>query len=132
MQNPPVAPPSASDVDADEGNLFLFLAEQARERSGVALTMTAVGGLGDMALLWRNYPGLHWLSSAFAVVAAYGVWGLTDRARARVRAGEPLAGVRYLALTLLRAVTIPVGILAALATVAGFMAVSLRGFGRFG
>jgi hypothetical protein len=130
--NLPVANTADTDTSTDDANVFALLADQARDHNRSGLWMTAIGGAVNTALVWVNFPGVHWLASAFAATAAYGLWGLADRERDLVKRDAPLAGLRYTLLSTLRAASIPAGVIAALAALAGFMAVALRGFGRFG
>jgi hypothetical protein len=70
-------PPSERESGADE-NVFQILGRQARTRTPPELWTTTVGGL--VGLLWWEDPGLSWLGAACAATAAYGLWGLLDRA----------------------------------------------------
>jgi hypothetical protein len=117
---------------SDEGNVFALLADQARDHDRSGLWMTAIGGAMNTALMWVSFPSIHWLASAFAATAAYGIWGLADRERDLINQDVRYAKFRYAALTTLRAVSIPAGVIAALAAVGGFMAVILNGLGRAG
>jgi hypothetical protein len=70
----------------------------------------------NAALLWSQFPGLHWLASAFGAVAAYGAWGLVDRT-----CGSRISG------RLIRAVTGVAGWSAALFAIINFMSAALGG-----
>lgn len=118
--------------ERDDENVFAVLADQARDRNAAGLWMTTVGGVVNTALIWRQYPGLHWLAAGFAAVAAYGAWALADRALTALRKDSPASVARVGILSTLRAVSIPAGVLAAIVAAAGFMAMALRDFGRMG
>jgi hypothetical protein len=80
-------PPSEPQKGADE-NVFQILGRQARTRTLPQLWTTTIGGL--LGLLWWEHPGLSWLAAACAATAAYGVWGLLDRAaHTRIGVAEP-------------------------------------------
>jgi hypothetical protein len=115
----------ALPADQDDGNVFHVLSEQARTRTTSQLWATTVGGLVSAGLLWWQHPSLSWLAAGFAATAAYGVWGLLDRAaHTRMRgagtdqgATAPLTGLRNLAAL--------AGVGAALWAVLDFMAAAL-------
>jgi hypothetical protein len=71
--------PGAIEPDADE-NVFQVLARQARTRTPTELWITTVGGALSAVLIWSQNPALSWLGAGFAATAAYGIWGLLDRA----------------------------------------------------
>ncbi len=112
-------------ADPDDGTVFELLANQARDRNPVGLWTTAIGGVMNTSLLWWRYPSLHWLAAGFAAVAAYGIWGLADRAAARIGQSNDRFDWRLNALAIVRLTAIPAGILAALAAAGGFMAAAL-------
>jgi len=56
------------------------IADRARTRSVAELWTTAIGGGVNAVFLWLQFPSLHWLAAGCAAVAAYGLWGLADRA----------------------------------------------------
>jgi hypothetical protein len=64
---------------ADE-NVFRTLARQARSRSATQLWIITLGGAVDGIILGWTHPGLSWLATGCAATAAYGIWGLLDRA----------------------------------------------------
>ena len=103
---------------ADE-NVFRALAREARARSLPQLWLTSVGGGLDAALLWWHYPRLSWLAAGCATIAAYGLWGLLDRAAedATDSVSAKIGG--------LRGVAAIVGTGTALWAVLGFMAAAL-------
>ncbi len=105
-----------------EENVFQVLADQARTRTTQELRATTLGGLISAGLLWWQHPALSWLAAGFAATAAYGVWGLLDRAaRAPSKAGARDRGTTA-QLTGLRDLTALLGTGAALWTLFGFMA----------
>jgi hypothetical protein len=61
-------------------NVFTVLAAQARTRSRAGLWTTTVGGVLNAGLVFWQYPSLSWLAAGCVAVAAYGSWGLIDRA----------------------------------------------------
>jgi hypothetical protein len=61
-------------------NVFTVLAAQARTRSRAGLWTTTVGGALNAGLIFWQYPSLSWLAAGCVAVAAYGSWGLIDRA----------------------------------------------------
>lgn len=116
---------AVSSADRANDNVFRVLAAQARARPAAQLWVAALGGLVDAGLLWWRHPMLTWLGGGCAAVAAYGVWGLLDRAvqrRASVSAsaGKTLAQVRGL-----RDLTAIAGTVLAVWAVLSFMAVAL-------
>jgi hypothetical protein len=81
--------------------LFTVLGEQARSRSRAGLWTTMVGGALSAGMVLFQYPSLSWVAAAFGAVAAYGCWGLIDRAietnahdETRV-AGDSLPALRF-------------------------------------
>jgi len=109
----------------EENNVFRVLGTQARTRSVAQLWVAALGGAVDAALLWWRHPMLGWLAAGCAAVAAYGIWGLLDRA-AETRTTEAGARPEAVAhLSGLRDLTAIAGTIAALWAVLSFMAVAL-------
>jgi len=113
-----------SDVEDEETNVFRVLGAQARTRSMAQLWVVALGGAVDAGLLWWRHPMLTWLAAGCAAVAAYGTWGLLDRA-IESRSTEPDAPRETLALEDLRDLAAIAGTAAALWAVLSFMAVAL-------
>ena len=71
-------------------NVFTVLAAQARARSRAGLWTTAIGGALNAGLIFWQSPSLSWLAAACAAAAAYGGWGLIDRAiAARSERADP-------------------------------------------
>jgi hypothetical protein len=60
--------------------VFTVLAAQARSRSRAGLWTTTIGGGLNAGLIAWQYPSLSWLAAGCVAVAAYGSWGLIDRA----------------------------------------------------
>jgi len=112
------------DENEDEDNVFRVLGAQARTRSIAQLWVVALGGAVDAGLLWWRHPMLTWLAAGCAAVAAYGAWGLLDRAIEAKRA-ERDAPPEALALDSLRDLTAIGGTVAAVWAVLSFMAVAL-------
>ena len=110
----------------EESNVFRVLAAQARTRSLPQLWIAALGGAVDAGLLGWRHPMLTWLAAGCAAVAAYGAWGLLDRAVEARTTTEPAASPEGLAqLGGLRDLTAIAGTAAAIWAVLSFMAVAL-------
>jgi len=107
-------------------NLFAVLAQRASERSPVELWTTAIGGAVNAAVVLAHHPRLHWLGAGFAAAAAYGIWGLANRAI--VTRGTLLTRNKLDLLRGLRGMMIPIGVVSAIAAVGSFMAVALGGW----
>ena len=114
---------TTSVEDADT-NVFRVLGAQARTRSIAQLWVAALGGAGDAALLWWRHPMLGWLAAGCAAAAAYGAWGLLDRAIETKRAGQT-GPSETLGLEGLRDFVAIAGTAAALWAALSFMAVAL-------
>jgi hypothetical protein len=112
-------------ADRDDGNVFDVLSEQARTRTTSQLWTTAVGGSVSAGLLWWQHPSLSWLAAGFAATAAYGVWGLLDRAAEMAMDGAGSDQGTTARLTGLRHLVALAGVGAALWAVLGFMAAAL-------
>ena len=109
-----------SNVEEEDTNVFRVLRAQARTRSIAQLWVVALGGAVDAGLLWWRHPMLTCLAAGCAAVAAYGAWGLLDRAL------ESRSGARETtALDALRDLAAITGTAAALWAVLSFMAVAL-------
>ena len=118
----------ASSALADaNANVFSILAQRAASRSTAELWTTTLGGSINAAFIWMQHPSLHWLGAGCAAVAAYGIWGLADRA-IETRPAEREYGVGFALLRATRALSIPAGIVAAVAAVGIFMAAALGGW----
>ena len=111
-------------VEDADSNVFRVLGAQARTRSIAQLSIAALGGVVDAGLLWWRHPMLGWLAAGCAAVAAYGAWGLLDRA-IETRSAEPDAPRETLALESVRDLVAVAGTAAALWAVLSFMAVAL-------
>ena len=107
-------------------NLFAVLAQRASQRSGAELWTTAIGGSVNAAFVLSQHPHLRWLGAGFAATAAYGIWGLANRAI--VTKSTRLAGVKLDLLRGLRGMMVPIGVVSAIAAVGSFMAVALGGW----
>ena len=127
MNEDQLSSPDCLGVDSEpvavlEENIFQVLAHQARTRTTQELRATTLGGLISGGLLWWQHPALSWLAAGFAATAAYGVWGLLDRAaQAPSTAGARDRGTTA-QLTRLRDLTALLGTGAALWTLFDFMA----------
>jgi hypothetical protein len=112
------------EVEKTESNVFQVLGEQARTRSVTQLWVAALGGAVDAVLLWSRHPMLGWIASGCAAVAAYGAWGLLDRAVQR-RTSAVTPSKETVGLTAFRDLAAILGTVAALWAVLNFMAVAL-------
>lgn len=112
-------------VEDEESNVFRVLGAQARTRSVAQLWVAALGGAVDAGLLWWRHPMLGWLAAGGAAVAAYGAWGLLDRAIERRTADSAAQHEAVARLGGLRDLTAIAGTAAALWAVLSFMAVAL-------
>jgi len=113
---------------ASDDNVFVVLARQAHSRDGTELWMTALGGSVNATLVWLQHPKLHWLAAGFVAVAAYGIWGLADRAIASRPPRDLFLAVKRDLLIGIRGLAVPAGVLAAILAVGGFMAAALGGW----
>ncbi|MEJ7813175.1 MAG: hypothetical protein WKG32_22385 [Gemmatimonadaceae bacterium] len=112
-------PPSG----ADDATVFDVLAGQARAApSGRLWAATAVGTF-DAVVLGVAHPGLWWVAAASVCLAAYGGWGLADRALARDGEHEMRGSLR-----LARGAAAVVGVISAIGTVLGLMGAALGGW----
>jgi len=108
--------------------VFGVLAQRASERSPAELWTTALGGSVNAVFIWSQHPHLHWLGAGFTAAAAYGIWGLADRA-IRIRgAAEKANGLKLDLLRGLRGIAVPVGVAAAVFAAGSFMAAALGGW----
>jgi hypothetical protein len=73
-------PAIVSDAERNADNVFRTLGNHARTRSVTELWITTVVGAVDAGLLWWQHPLLSWVAAGCAAMAAYGGWGLLDRA----------------------------------------------------
>lgn len=134
MTTPPHSEPSSEPADRrtqppallDDGeNLFTVLGNQARSRSRSALWTTAIGSAVNAGLVLWQYPSFSWLAAGFVATAAYGAWGLVDRAIvAKMDESHDTPGAPN-ALPEMRGLIAIVGTGAALWAVLGFMAAAL-------
>ena len=111
-------------IDADE-NLFTVLGNQARSRSRAGLWTTAIGGAVNAGLVLWQFPTLSWLAAGFVAVAAYGGWGLVDRAIAAKNAESRDTPVAPDALPEMRGLIALAGTVAGIWAILGFMATAL-------
>ena len=117
---PPEVPLQISD------NVFGVLAQRAAERSPAELWTTAIGGSVNAACVWWQHPALHWLGAGFTAVAAYGIWGLANRAIVMRDTKE--RGLKRDLLVGVRGMMVPIGVISAIAAVGSFMAAALGGW----
>src|SRR5689334_14090486 len=75
-----VAAESSATQSQISDNVFSVLAQRASQRSSAELWTTAIAGSVNAVFVLAQHPGLRWLGSGFAAVAAYGIWGLANRA----------------------------------------------------
>jgi hypothetical protein len=120
----PLGPAEAAEPTESEPTIFTLLAERARRAPGAHLVAAAVLGGVDAALFGRAHPALWWVAAGSVSLAAYGCWGLADRALAE----DGLARGRRLALRVLRDGAAVAGCVAALGVLFGFMAAALGGW----
>jgi hypothetical protein len=116
------APPHSKTSD----NVFAVLAQRASERRPAELWGTAIAGAVNAVFILTQHPRLHWLGAGFAAAAAYGIWGLSNRAI--VTQGTRVSGVKLDLLRGLRGMMIPIGVISAIAAVGSFMGVALGGW----
>jgi hypothetical protein len=107
-------------------NVFVVLAQRASERSPAELWTTAIGGSVNAVVVFARHPHLHWLGAGFVAAAAYGVWGLTNRAI--VTRSTHIARIRLDLLRGVRGMMVPIGIVSAIVAVGSFMGVALGGW----
>ena len=122
----PATTDAAERVETESADtVFSVLATQARSRTAAELWTTAIGGAVNAILLLWQHPNLSWLIGGFTAVAAYGAWGLADRAVERSRlAGLELAN-RADHWTALRGLAAGLGIAGAVWAVIGVMLAAL-------
>ena len=101
--------------------VFTVLAAQARSRSRAGLWTTVVGGVLNAGLIFWQYPSLSWLAAGCVAVAAYGSWGLVDRAIEARSERSSNVDVLQSSLPEMRSLFAVVGTGAALVTAVGFM-----------
>lgn len=118
-------PVATIGVDDEDTNIFRVLGTQARTRSIAQLSLAFVGGAVDAWLIWSRHPMLTWLAGGCAAVAAYGAWGLLDRAIEMQSTSEMDSAHDAPALESLRDLTAIAGTAAALWAVLSFMAIAL-------
>jgi hypothetical protein len=108
-----------------EPSVFSLLAQQADGRTTWQLGATVVGGSINAAF-FLQHSRAPWLGIAFVAVSAYGAWGLADRflRRSTKTAGRLATVVNALTLTA-RGTALAVGVLSAVAAMAGFMAMAI-------
>jgi hypothetical protein len=126
---PPATHSTAASGSVSSGdNVFDVLARHASERSPAELWTGAVGGFVSAAFILAQHPRLHWLGAGFAAVAAYGIWGLADRALERRDAEGRTGAAANAVLSIVRVVAIPAGIVSAILAVGSFMAAAFAGW----
>jgi hypothetical protein len=121
------ASPSAVASASSDANVFSILAQRASSRSAAELWTTTLGGSVNAAFIWMQHPSLHWLGAGCAAIAAYGIWGLADRA-IETRPPERGYDVGFALLRAMRAIAVPIGLVAAVAATGMFMAAALGGW----
>jgi hypothetical protein len=108
---------STDEEAATDENVFQVLGRQARTRTPHELWLTTGGALLSAGLVWWQHPALLWLAAGFLATAAYGAWGLLDRAADDTPAADKA-----------RNLVAVIGTGAALWAVLGFMAAALGGW----
>jgi len=107
----------------NDATVFDVLAGQARGApSGRLWAATAVGSF-DAVVLGVAHPGLWWVAAASVCLAAYGCWGLADRALARDGGHEMRGSLRFA-----RGAAAVVGVVSAIGAVLGLMGAALGGW----
>jgi hypothetical protein len=121
---PPLAPSAPAE---DNETLGAVIASQARTRTSGELWTTAAGGTVNALLLWLEFPSLLWLAAGFTGVAAYGLWGLTDRQISTLELSNKntVGGVGFLKLA--RGIAGVAGWIAAIAAVIVFLNAAVGG-----
>ena len=119
-----VEPPDEAESEADE-NVFQVLARQARTRTPRELGLTTLGGVLNAVLIGWQHPALSWLAAGCAAAAAYGAWGLLDRAAQTSMSSEEACADTVRQLLGVRDLTAVLGGGAALWAVLDFMAAAL-------
>ncbi|MBA3558000.1 MAG: hypothetical protein H0W30_05310 [Gemmatimonadaceae bacterium] len=109
--------------ESPQPTVFSVLAAHARGTPSGPLAAATLFGVLDAIMIGRAHPALWWLAAGFVSLAAYGGWGLADRALASGKVGR-----RRTALSALRATAIALGCAAALAVVLGLMRSALGGW----
>lgn len=100
-----------------EASLPEFLAHRARSASIRRLSLDLLAGLAALsALLWWRPEGLLVVGSAALGFAAYGAWGIADRARSATAATD-------------RRILIPLDVLCGLLAAVGVLATAVLFFG---
>jgi len=116
----------APDAERNTDNVFRTLGNHARTRSMTELSITTIVGAVDAGLLWWQHPLLSWVAAGCAAMAAYGGWGLLDRAAsARSQPTTPDERGELAFLTGFRDLTAIAGTGAALWAILSFMAAAL-------
>jgi hypothetical protein len=124
--NAPEPPVIAPDAGRSADNVFRTLGNHARTRSVTELWITTMVGAVDAALLWWQHPLLSWVAAGCAAMAAYGGWGLLDRAAsARRQPTTPDERGELAFLTGFRDLSAILGTGAALWAILSFMAAAL-------
>ena len=122
------AEPACKGRGARDESLHAVIANRARSHSPGELWTSALGGGINALLLWTQFSSLHWLAAGFAGVAAYGAWGLLDRAICNLELKLYQERPSTALLRFSRAAVGTAGWLAAIAALAGFMGAGLGGW----
>jgi hypothetical protein len=113
------APVSAGET------VFSVLGDQARSRSRSGLWTTVIGGVLNAGIVWWQYPTSTWLAAGCLSAAAYGAWGLFDRAILAKAGRADTSGGAPDALAEMRGLMAVLGTGAAVWTVVGFLLAAL-------
>lgn len=122
-QSSPLDSLKSNASESPQPTVFSVLAAHARGTPSGPLAAATLFGVLDAIMIGRAHPALWWLAAGFVSLAAYGGWGLADRALASGKVGR-----RRTALSALRATAIALGCAAALAVVLGLMRSALGGW----
>ncbi len=122
-QSSPLDSLKSNAGESPQPTVFSVLAAHARGTPSGPLAAATLFGVLDAIMIGRAHPALWWLAAGFVSLAAYGGWGLADRALASGKVGR-----RRTALSALRATAIALGCAAALAVVLGLMRSALGGW----
>jgi hypothetical protein len=119
-----LCPATESPFDSRE-NVFTTLRDHARSRTTAALWSTGIGAALNAGFVLWQHPSLSWLAAGFVATAAYGAWGLLDRAiLARATRQREMANPTD-SLPEIRGFVAVIGVGAALWAALGFMAAAL-------
>lgn len=109
-----------------EPTVFTVLAERARGHPPAHLWGAALFGAADAVAVVLAYPSAWWIASGAMSLCAFGIWGLADGAIIDDPYRGPRPGWR-LAMGVIRAGAVGLGVVATLGAVLGLIGASLGG-----